>query len=894
MNYLKNNHDISLSKWGPYTKKYMGISHIVNEDRGIRFDLSVFSAFYRGRTDVPNVLWESGYHMWEASADLSYFSYRQQLEWKDKLYTDISFSKVEEDTYLICCECANKTDTTQNIVINYMAGIAFPGKMWESFHELKLWEVKMPDEGIWTDAVDYCSLRYKAPRPTDTLVADGYRRAETVDDGFTGKSGIGCGFGKDKGDCVSYNINSANTIHSAKLIVRYRCAKEYTAVFNINISDAKINLPGTDGFSTAAIDIGSLNSGEHKIIFTSEGTAPIELDGFAIINSEGTVDFIPVSNNHIPESLDKEPENSVIIKYDCSDEYYGIMWDYPDYEVREILNSELDIFMRYNTHDHVHSVLQGDGKGHFTNAFMRPVKLDAGTAKRIYGIVTVGDKSSVKKTLKKYCQYKDYYKLYLGGKGHTYKFDVTKAGEKYRFSQNLMAATLLTNIVFPIYTKRKYIKHHTPGRWWDCLYTWDSGFIGIGISEIDIKRAIEILNAYLTEEDDEQCAFIHHGSMVPVQFYLFLEIMNKTNDKELLEFFYPRLKKYYDFFSGASGSSATRSFKSNILKTWDYFYNSGGWDDYPPQKYVHDNNLEDSVAPVITTAQCIRVAKIMHMAAEELGLNEDILSYKNDIDIFTKSLFTHSWDNQSGYFGYVRHDEEGNPIGILRYDEENYNMGLDGLYPLAAGICDATIQEKIINKLFDKKRLFTDIGITTVDMGAPYYKKDGYWNGAVWMAHQWFFWKTMLDIGRGDLAYKIAERGLKIWKSEAEKTYNCWEHFMVDSQRGAGWHQFGGLSSPVVSWYMSYYGTGNFTTGFDAWVLSKSSSKDNSEMEIQLKIYKNNTDVAFIAVMNPEYSYRVFCNNQEAAVEAYSPGLLNITINTAEKECNIIITKIKQ
>ena len=67
---------------------------------------------------------------------------------------------------------------------------------------------------------------------------------------------------------------------------------------------------------------------------------------------------------------------------------------------------------------------------------MRPVKLDAGTAKRIYGIVTVGDKSSVKKTLKKYCQYKDYYKLYLGGKGHTYKFDVTKAGEKYRFSQN--------------------------------------------------------------------------------------------------------------------------------------------------------------------------------------------------------------------------------------------------------------------------------------------------------------------------------------------------------------------------------------------------------------------------------------------------------------------------
>lgn len=892
MNYLKNNHDISLSKWGPYTKKYMGISHILNEARGIRFDLSVYSAFYRGRTDIPNVLWESGYHMWEASADLSYFSYRQELEWKDKLYTDISFSKIEEVTYLICCDCVNKTDTTQNITLNYMAGIAFPGKMWESFRELKLWKVKLPDEAIWVDAVDYHSLSFAAPRPTDTLVSDGYRRAETVDDGFTGKSGIGCGFGKDKGDSVSYNIKSANPISSAKLVIRYRCAKECLAVFNINISDTYINLPGSGDFTTAAIDIGSIDSGEHKITFTSAGTASIELDGFAIIKSEDMVDFMPASNNHVPETIEKETENSVILKYDCSDEYYGIMWDYPDFEVREILNSELDIFMRYNTHDHVHSVLHGDGKGHFTNAFMRPIKLESCTAKKIYGIVTMGDKSSVKNTLRKYNKYKDYYKLYSDGKNRTYKFDVTNEGETYRFSQNLMAATLLTNIVYPIYTKQKYIKHHTPGRWWDCLYTWDSGFIGIGISEIDINRAVEILNAYLTETDDEQCAFIHHGSMVPVQFYLFLEIMNKTNNKELLKFFYPRLKKYYAFFSGASGSSTTRSFQSNILKTWDYFYNSGGWDDYPPQKYVHDNNLEDSVAPVITTAHCIRIAKIMSMAAEDLEQNEDIHSYQKDISIFSESLFKHSWDKESGYFGYVCHDKESKPNGILKYDDENFNMGLDGLYPLVSGICDAEVRERILNKLFDKNRLFTDIGITTVDMSAPYYKKDGYWNGAVWMAHQWFFWKTMLDIGRGDLAYRIAERGLNIWKNEAEETYNCWEHFMVDSQRGAGWHQFGGLSSPVTSWYMAYYGAGTFTTGFDAWVLSKSSNEDNSHMEVRLKMHKTNTDVSFIAVMNPDYSYKVFFNNRETAAEEYSPGLLNITVNTAYKDCTLLITKI--
>lgn len=60
----------------------------------------------------------------------------------------------------------------------------------------------------------------------------------------------------------------------------------------------------------------------------------------------------------------------------------------------------------------------------------------------------------------------------------------------------------------------------------------------------------------------------------------------------MLEYFYPRLKQYHEFLAGRLGSSTTNSLNSNLLKTWDYFYNSGGWDDYPPQKFTHDNLLE--------------------------------------------------------------------------------------------------------------------------------------------------------------------------------------------------------------------------------------------------------------------------------------------------------------
>ena len=39
-------HDLTLPSWGPYTKKYSGISHIPAANDGVRFDLAVFPGLY--------------------------------------------------------------------------------------------------------------------------------------------------------------------------------------------------------------------------------------------------------------------------------------------------------------------------------------------------------------------------------------------------------------------------------------------------------------------------------------------------------------------------------------------------------------------------------------------------------------------------------------------------------------------------------------------------------------------------------------------------------------------------------------------------------------------------------------------------------------------------------
>jgi hypothetical protein len=280
-----------------------------------------------------------------------------------------------------------------------------------------------------------------------------------------------------------------------------------------------------------------------------------------------------------------------------------------------------------------------------------------------------------------------YESIYLAAKAHVANMDGQREGDKYRFSIKRMNATLACNVVYPVYTQKEYIRHSAPGRWWDCLYTWDSGFIGLGLLQTDTQRAIENLNAY-TQKAGAQSAFIHHGSPVPVQHYLFLELWNRTQSKELLEYFYPRLKQYHEFMAGRLGSSTTKTFQSNILKTWDYFYNSGGWDDLPPQKYVHDTGLESRVAPVVSTSQAIRTAKILKMAAIVLGKNDDVQKYDNDVQLFSNALQQYSWDEESGYFGYVVHDKDGNASHILRYqDKVNYDMGFDGVQcrPICGG-----------------------------------------------------------------------------------------------------------------------------------------------------------------------------------------------------------------
>jgi hypothetical protein len=161
------------------------------------------------------------------------------------------------------------------------------------------------------------------------------------------------------------------------------------------------------------------------------------------------------------------------------------------------------------------------------------------------------------------------------------------------------------------------------------------------------------------------------------------------------------------------------------------------------------------------------------------------------------------------------------------------------------------------------------------------------------MPHQWFFWKAMLDLQRGEQAHQIARTALNVWKREVEDSYNCFEHFIVQSGRGAGWHQFSGLSSPVMAWYNAYHHPGRLTTGLDTWVERASFAGHNRSLEADLKLYGQAGRAAtVIATLQPDLAYRVTWNGQDAVFHELYPGTLQITLNNDDQTGRLIVTTL--
>jgi hypothetical protein len=295
---------------------------------------------------------------------------------------------------------------------------------------------------------------------------------------------------------------------------------------------------------------------------------------------------------------------------------------------------------------------------------------------------------------------------------------------------------------------------------------------------------------------------------------------------------------------------------------------------------MHSQGLAARIAPMVNTSQGVICARILRELAVLVGRPEDVAEYDEDIVALGAAIQTHAWDEVEGWYGYVLHDEAGRPEGLLRHASgANANRGLDGCYPLLAGVCDAQQEARLLGHLSHPGELWTEVGLSTVDRSAPNYRDDGYWNGAVWLPHCWFFWKGLLDLGQGDLAWRLAERILVNWSAEFATAERTWEKMIISTARGTGWHHFGGLSSPLLVWYEALHRPGRLSGGQALWIIAETASASAYHGRLRLAGQAGRDAVVWLCL--PGSDLRATWNGQAVPVTRRGAMIWDITLPAA-------------
>ena len=885
--------EIKMPLWGPYSKKYMGLSHIPVrlKNIGARFDVSVHPTVWNTAVPVPNVTVPSGYHLMECLPDFSYYAYRYELMWKDQIYADVSFTKMKEDAYLMRCEFVNNTSLSQNCILNLFASLEFP------FYE----EVRLdaPENAVIKNANDYVFYEYAVPRPWDGENPDGMFKGMFRDSGFYEACGLGdrCDhshvsflglkpFGCEAGDRVGYRLDCGG-IKDPVLLLRYRTVTPGDAVFELN--GKKVLLPESDTLTFAELPYCA------DPAFVSCGGAGVEFDFLAAVSAGETVGVSVKKRNCVPKLTQTQKDGAFIftLDYPYPDCRYTLIMHSADTRLRSLDTGCLEdaLINRLSNGDPTFDDLtetytasfkrKHSDEGYFLNPTVKSIFIAPGARHVEYAVIAKDD-AGPRPT-------GEYESVYLNAKARVGSLGLNPGGEKYAFSVNVLKSTLLTNTVYPMYRRGENIVHHTPGKRWDSFYTWDSGFIGMGLLEYSRELCRYALETYVCDEDNNDFCFLLHGSLVPTQFAEYYELLKRTPDKHALDHLYGKMKRYYEFLRGRTMGSTFHKFNNGLLTAYDYWYSCSGMDDYPAQVAMIENRAEAYSCPCLTSCHAIIAGKIMLAAANYLNKAEDAQTCLTDIEQTKKALNDLAWDEESGYFGYTMYDRGKTPYLMRTPAGENYNKGFDGIYPYVAGAVSGEREKRLLAHIKNPKELWSSAGLTAVDMTASYYMDDGYWNGNVWMSHQWFIWKAMLDHGEGAFAFEVAERALNLWKEETDFTYNTYECFGVRTRRGGWFHNFGGLSSPICIWANAYYRPGTVTTGFDVW--TDSQTADENGAEIVFRYYGSSERYTILVTLGEAEGFVALLDGKETSCVSRTRGTAEVTLPGSVKAGRLTLKK---
>ena len=264
-------------------------------------------------------------------------------------------------------------------------------------------------------------------------------------------------------------------------------------------------------------------------------------------------------------------------------------------------------------------------------------------------------------------------------------------------------------------------------------------------------------------------------SQPPVGSYVMWKNYQRNQDKEILQWAYPRLKHWHEWwFSNRGDGQPWRDGNRNGLLEWGSdkgsTFSGGGrgylqgakwesgmddspmYDDVLYDSHTYTMNLDDVGLNSLYALDSECLAKI----AEILGKEDDKRRFTSDYERIKRAMQQQLWNEQDGIYEN-------------RYWDGHFSRRLSptNFYPMLAGVATPEQAKRMVMEhLLSPKQFWGQYVIPTISRDDASFEDQFYWRGDIWGPTNYLVYEGLNRYGEDDVALHFAEKGYDLFMDD--------------------------------------------------------------------------------------------------------------------------------
>jgi hypothetical protein len=349
-----------------------------------------------------------------------------------------------------------------------------------------------------------------------------------------------------------------------------------------------------------------------------------------------------------------------------------------------------------------------------------------------------------------------------------------------------------TDLVFPSISRHAA---HGAGGW--VLGEWD-GFFGSLLTSLEDKdQTLATIRALLLAQTET--GLVPNGvaggggtpdrSQPPVGSYAVWKVYQRYPDREMLEWAYPRLKRWHEWwFSDRGDGQAWRDGNRDGLLEWGSDRGSretsggrgflmqarweSGMDDNPMWDDVHydDRTYTMDLDDVGLNSLYALDAECLAELGALLGKEEDRRSFEAEYEKMKQLVRDKLWNEKDGIYEN-------------RFWNGQFSKRLSpsSFYPMLAGIATSEQAKRMVNEhLLNPKEFWGEYVVPTTPRNDPAFADQYYWRGSIWGPTNYLLYHAIDRYGFDEVSFEFAKKSYALfmddWKTNQHNNelYHAW------------------------------------------------------------------------------------------------------------------------